>query len=175
MDLQKYIASLDSNTHKVLEIMSSFNDNTIRDKSNEGWSSFEILEHITLTDIMILSMVSRPTNVKSNKLEILGEEKLKFLLTSTSDKVEAPEILKPRGVFLNLEILRLEFIQIRNLIKTSIKTEELKFDYRVYTHSVLGDMTTCDWLYFLIYHTDRHLAQIYKTLNIGSNVFSPEN
>ena len=119
-----------------------------------------ILEHIYLTDKIVIAIINRPTEKLHTDEEFIGNEKLKrWLVEKQAKKVKAPEMLEPKGDLKDVATFEKVFLAQRNLLKHQIEKGEIVIDNRIHKHPMLGEMTISDWLYFLIHHTQRHLEQ----------------
>lgn len=165
MNLQDYIEILDENSSRTIKLAYSISDDALTLKLPGKWSPLEILEHIFLTDKIVLILLSRPSVNKHTSTHILGSEKLeKFLIDGRNHKVEAPEALHPKGLFPNLDAFEIAFLEQRKQLKLKLDSGEIIMDNRIHKHIRLGEMTISDWLYFIIHHTNRHLEQIQDML-----------
>ncbi len=158
----QYIARLDQNTQQTLQLIKSIEPKLLLLKKENEWNVLEVLEHIYLTDRTVYRVLSRSSNKTAEKAERFGDEKLNRLIAVSTKKMEAPDYIKPKGLFHTIGAFEEAFLRMRNTLKTDLTTGTLRIDNRVYQHPVLGEMTVSDWLLFLLYHTNRHLAQIRK-------------
>lgn len=157
----EYLKQLDENTHHLLAVIDELSVDKVVEHNGSGWSVLEILEHIYLTDKAICQVVSKEANTSSQVKEIVGQAQLKrILVTERNSKIEAPDMLKPKGDFQSIADFKTAFLQLRNTLKSDMSTERLKVDNRVHRHFILGEMTIADWLNFILFHTDRHIKQI---------------
>ena len=160
MNKQEYFAALDNNTNTVLQLAKDCTTAQLHQCENGKWSVLQILEHIYLTDKIIIAIISRPTEKWHHNEEFIGNEKLKrWLVDEQPMKVKAPEILEPKGDLKDVANFEKIFLTQRNLLKQQIEKGEIMVDNRLHKHPMLGEMTISDWLYFLIHHTQRHLKQ----------------
>ena len=163
--LEKYVNRLQQNTNILLETVEGYPIEYLTKKEPSEWSVLEILEHIYLADKVIHRIVSTPSdNAFANK-EILGRQKLETILVGHQYvKVQSPDILQPKGRFKNLAEFNLAFSSLRATIQNDLVTKKIVVDNRIHNHPMLGEMTILDWLNFILYHTERHLKQIKRTV-----------
>jgi hypothetical protein len=172
--MEKYIKELEQNTNKLLETVKEYPIEKLTEKSGSEWSLLEILEHIYITDKVIYSIVSKPSEKESNAKELFGQNKLEIILIEQRDKkIQSPDFLHPKGYFQNLLEFNSAFTDLRNSLKNELITENVKIDNRIHNHPLLGEMTITDWLNFIPLHTERHLKQIEdrKINTIANNVY----
>jgi len=159
--MERYINDLEQNTNKLLVTVKDYPIEKLTKKNGSGWSILEILEHIYITDKVIYSIVSKPSENESKTTEIVGRNKLETILVEQRNKKQqSPELLKPKGDFKNLTDFNSAFLTLRNTMKNGLSTGKIRFDNRIHNHFLLGEMTITDWLNFILFHTERHLKQI---------------
>ncbi len=160
MNTQNYFATLDDNTNAVLQLAKSSTTAQLSHIEKGKWNVLQILEHIYLTDKIVIAIISRPTEKLHTNEEFIGNEKLKlWLVEKQTTKVKAPEMLEPKGDLKDIASFEKIFLTQRNLLKQQIEKGQITIDNRIHKHPMLGEMTISDWLYFLIHHTQRHLKQ----------------
>ncbi len=165
MNTQHYFAALDENTNHVLQLTKSCTTVQLSQSENEKWTVLQILEHIYLTDKIVIAIINRPSEKLHTNEEFIGNEKLKrWLVEKQTTKVKAPEMLEPKGTWSDVASFEKAFLAQRNLLKQQIEKGEIVVDNRIHKHPMLGEMTISDWLYFLIHHTQRHLEQAKKII-----------
>lgn len=159
--MEKYINDLDHNTEKLIETFKDYSIEDLTAKNSDKWSILEVLEHIYITDKVIYSIVSKPSDKESKTKEIIGLNKLENILVGQIDKkLQSPDLLRPKGHFQNLADFNSAFTTLRSSIKKDLITTKIKVDNRIHNHFLLGEMTINDWLNFILFHTERHLKQI---------------
>ncbi|WP_172441818.1 DinB family protein [Formosa algae] len=169
--MEKYIKELEQNANKLLETVKEYSIEKLTEKSGSEWSLLEILEHIYITDKVIYSIISKPSDKESKAKELFGQNKLEIILIDQRDKkIQSPDFLHPKGHFKNLSDFNSEFIDLRNSLKNDLITEKVKIDNRIHNHPLLGEMTITDWLNFILFHTERHLKQIEERNTVANNV-----
>ncbi|WP_420572745.1 DinB family protein [Kordia sp.] len=167
--MEKYINYFELNTDKLLETIKGYPIEKLTKKNGSEWNVLEILEHIYITDKVIYSIVSKPSESESKTTEIVGQGKLETILVDQRNKkLQTPELLKPKGHFQNLTDFNSAFSTLRNTIKNDLATEKIRLDNRIHNHFLLGEMTITDWLNFILFHTERHLKQIEDRMKINT-------
>lgn len=166
MNTELYIQQLDDNTSAILTVANNCTPEQLNARIGEGWSVLEVLEHIFITDKVIYKKINSPQGGTHTEEEILGNGKLQHILVNKRDtKITAPDTLQPKGVLQDTAGFEQLFTTHRDQLKEEISNGTLTIDNRIYKHPFLGDMTVADWLYFVVYHAQRHLDQVKEILN----------
>lgn len=161
MNIAIFIDSLDKNTGALLDSVTSLSEKELFYKHDERWCTMEILEHIYITDRLIMKIISGPSEQSHSDGVIIGDDKMKRIVVEKRHvKITAPDTLLPTGTISSLADFDEKFKQQRDLLKTNLLQGETVVDNRIYKHPVIGDMTVADWLHFMIRHTERHMLQI---------------
>jgi hypothetical protein len=161
MVIEDYLKRLDAHTHSTLRFVEGIPNDYLSIKFDNKWGILEILEHIYLTEKLVLFIVSRATENSSNEAELVGDKKLeRVILGLRNKKIDAPDRLKPRGELKNIDEFKDWFLSNRTSLKDGIVSGKIVIDNRIQKHPVFGDMTITDWLNFILHHTQRHLEQI---------------
>lgn len=164
MILTDYLGTLDTNTRNIINLASSLEDRTYPVPEGK-WNPLQILEHIYLTDRVVIMLLSRPSEQIHDDEYILGPARLeKVIVTRRDVKVEAPDALHPKGQFETAADFVKAFSQQRNDLSSKLSKGEIALDNRVHKHLRLGEMTIADWLQFIVQHSRRHFEQIQDIL-----------
>ena len=74
-------------------------------------------------------------------------------------KYTAPSTVIPKGENKNKEALLDALVQQREILKNMIRQMDLTL-ITEFRHPVIGSMSRLEWVYFHIYHTERHVRQL---------------
>ncbi len=166
MNSNDFITRLNETTNDILHTVNKCTIEQLNYKQGESWNILGIIEHLYLTDKVIYTIISRPSETINSSTEIVGKEALqKIMLEQRSKKITSPDFLKPKGEIKDLTILIDMLVNQRDAWKNSLSTSEISIDNRVHKHPLLGEMTISDWLNFAIHHTQRHTEQIKDIMN----------
>lgn len=87
-------------------------------------------------------------------------EKIKFRFGDYTHKLTAGEPIKPRGEFTDKEKVLRAIVSNRSEI-LQLPQEGSWFDLCLgFEHAIFGYLTKIEWLYFCIFHAERHLQQM---------------
>ncbi|WP_281613253.1 DinB family protein [Flammeovirga sp. SubArs3] len=159
--MNSHIEQIQDNTNHLVTFLENLDLSNEKPTKDQEWSILEILEHIYITDRGIYKMLSKPTDLIAESDEIAGKGKLEhILINKRANKVKSPDSFVPKGIYKDVDSFKKEFLAFRNAMVDDIINERFLIDQRIHKHFVLGEMTISDWIYFIIYHTNRHLEQI---------------
>lgn len=132
--------------------------------SPEKWSINECLEHIAITETVIMTNVTssfaQPANPeKRSEIKFTDEDIIKRLL-DRSAKAKAREILLPKGNYATTKEIVEAFTIERNKAIQLIKTTNDDFRGRVLQHPAFGMIDAYQWILLMSAHVKRHTLQI---------------
>lgn len=152
---------LRENTTTLVDLIENYPPNVWNKRPGEGkWSPGEIAEHILLTDQVIQRLFHGPSVIATDRIPLSKEKLIKevFLDHSLQLKAFGP-IVPTRGdkdkqtLINGLQETRTALIDYL----TSSTTSELCMGF---SHGKFGLLTKFEWIYFIIYHTQRHQSQM---------------
>lgn len=131
----------------------------------DRWSVAEVAEHIAVAEEMLLGMVKERVLKAPAPPELLAQvDRNNSLLisrvTDRSNKVQAPEMLRPSGRFPTADAVKVAFNQSRDKSVEFVKAAPENLHAYAAPHPVLKALDGYQWLLLLSAHTSRHTAQI---------------
>ncbi|RYY90933.1 MAG: DinB family protein [Chitinophagaceae bacterium] len=161
MDLLAYQQLLDRTEEEAIAVARRFPDDALQHTTEGKWSPLQALEHIFLTEQLVIGLVQRPSELQHDAETVHGDSKIHHLVVNKREfKREAPERLQPAGRFSDLASFETAFHAQRQALREALQHSTIVCDKRMFPHPALGNMTVADWLYFLAHHTQRHLEQL---------------
>ncbi|RYY41416.1 MAG: DinB family protein [Chitinophagaceae bacterium] len=161
MELLAYQSLLNRTEESLLLTARQFNEASITQSSEGKWSPLQVLEHIFLTEALVIGLVQRPSELQHEGDTLHGDGKLFHLIVNKREfKRDAPERLHPTGRFRDLESFEAAFRAQRAQLSAALQSGSIVCDGRMFPHPALGNMPVADWLYFLAHHTQRHVEQM---------------
>lgn len=160
---QEYIAgaadTFDETTSTLLTTLGAFDAGTINlAPSNGGWTAGQVGEHLLKAygfAELLEGNTEAPGRPAQEKIDQLKSIFLNFEIKLSSP----PDILpsaSPKDRDLLLQALTERIMQIR----TAIGRKDLTGLCTAYELPVLGTLTRLEWIYFAIFHTQRHIRQL---------------
>lgn len=131
------------------------------------WSLAEIAEHITKAEQTLFQMATATatknpldTEKKQRLSNRQKDEAIGRMVSQRNQKAQAPETLKPTGMYPSRQDLLSAFRARRDATIAYVlnTTDELRGHFA--PHPALGDMDAYQWLLMLSAHTERHVNQM---------------
>ncbi len=152
-EMEQTAASLIDQLHLVSD--KHFN----RKPSAKKWSVAQVADHIYLSNRSIIKALQLDgTEVDRDPAERIEELKVMFLDFSKSYK--APSFIVPQQTDYNREQLMHALLNSLQQIHRLMYKTDLNV---LINHPAFGDISKLEILYFVLYHTQRHLRQIEQT------------
>ena len=161
LNTKKLFESLDETTSQLQQMISSLNENEINIIPFENsWTSAQLVTHVTKSNkaiVQALHMEGKKT--ERNPGERAQELKTTFLNFTT--KFQSPEFIVPTEKTYQKETL------ITDLKKSNKQLEEMRDKVNlseIISLPAFGEITKLELLYFVLYHTQRHIHQLKNIL-----------
>jgi hypothetical protein len=156
---------LQSTNEELTKVISSFTDEQFNKIPFEGsWTGGQVADHLAISD----SGTTRILTDKTAKTERDSEKNigmLKNIMLDFNSKMKNPEFNTPSntahdkekliGQFKSNEEKQLDAIEILDLTETCVS----------FPLPNLGELTRIEWLYFNVYHKQRHTHQLKNILD----------
>ncbi|HEX8707240.1 MAG TPA: DinB family protein [Pyrinomonadaceae bacterium] len=141
--------------------------------SPEGWSTIEILEHLTimeerLTRLMgVMLAKAEAAGLRSGEgyVQIRPFSLDKFIEQSAAEKYNAPEQVRPTGSATLPELLARIRRSREELKSQRARMEVIELSSMTYAHPAFGPLDFYQWLALIGMHEERHLRQIETVLS----------
>ncbi|MGA2669710.1 MAG: DinB family protein [Ignavibacteria bacterium] len=151
---------LRENTNKLIEYIREVDNYVLlRRPSIYVWSIMDCYEHIEKLEKSLKKIFLGKTEITernpTEKIEKIGNRFSDF-----EHKFTAGEPIQPKGEFQDKEQVMREIKNNREELLSLIHDGTWADLCLGYEHSLLGFLTKIEWLYFCIFHSDRHLHQM---------------
>lgn len=148
------------------EVLSSFNQEQLNRVPFEGsWTAGQIAKHLIMANFGFLEVLNgtegetdRPADQKVARI------KSDFLDFTT--KMQSPDFILPKAIDYDKEILVSNIEELRGKLTEVILSSDLTKTCLAFEMPVYGYFTRWEAIYFVIYHSQRHLNQL---KNIAKN------
>jgi len=154
---------------ELLQLFSSFNQEQINVVPFEGsWTAGQLAEHLLKSDVLILKTLNEPikqTERQPNeKVKVIKEMFLDF-----NTKMKSPDFNTPSNKVHDKDKLLISLSEKNEEITQIIKTKNLSETCENFAVPDLGEFTKLEWIYFDIYHKQRHTHQLKNIFQRLSN------
>jgi hypothetical protein len=162
---------LESSRQSVVNQVSGLTDDQWTYKrAPDVWSVFECVEHLALTEELLLSAAQKPRPASSGKprdralVEGL-DQRILDVTPDRSEKFKAPEPLVPKAQWTSPHDALQAFLDRRKRSLDFAKTTQLDLRSYTYTHPYFGEIDAYQMLLLLSAHSLRHVEQIKEIRN----------
>lgn len=154
------IMDLEGATERLAEAIGDFPVNEFNKSASIGtWSAGDIAEHLYIVESFIGRIMTgavRPSDRDPmQKAQLLGTTFKDF-----ERKFTAGKEIYPTEVPKNRDEITQKLVNNRTTLVNTIKTHDLTESCLDFIHPKFGELTRAEWIYFIIYHGDRHLQQL---------------
>jgi len=163
-DVHKLHTDLDNNTALFLDILDTVPADRLQMKNEQtAWSIMECAEHMLIAEQQVAQTLQGPAEpvkdrAPNSKVTRISQTFVDFdkRLLALSD----PPTLK--GGYKDITTFSKAFRHNRECIKALLASQPADWLCKRTEHATFGFMTRMEWVYYLIYHTERHLQQIHR-------------
>jgi len=163
---KQILVELEETKNNLLQNFSVFTQEQVNISPFEGsWTAGQVAEHIVMFSSGALSALKangkETVRNPEEKVKVLGDIFLNFNI-----KMQSPEFVKPSNDAKNKEELynSLDHILAETLELARIK--DLTATFAEFEFPTLGHLTRAEWLYFVLFHIQRHIRQLENIHNV---------
>ena len=153
-------AALESTRQVLLQTVSDFPQekfNTVPFK--DSWTAGQVAEHIVKFSSGGAEILSSPgTDTKRDPAEKINA--LCDLFLNFDIKMVAPDFIRPSDEPHEKDIVLNLLDNAYNPMIALSKTSDLTLTYADFDLPQFGTLTRMEWLYFILFHTQRHIRQL---------------
>ena len=151
---QKLLAEVKGLTHEQLTFKAA----------PDKWSIAEVVEHISITETTLAEIVEKslkePSDSSKRKEVKISDQQIRLFVANRTGKVQAPEAIKPTGLFSDNKVAMEYFTNARNKNIDFLKTTQEDLRNRTWKHPLLGMIDLYQVYVLISAHSERHTAQI---------------
>lgn len=158
--------AIQQSVDRVVDTLQQFSKATFNQRpSAEEWSAAMVADHLLQLERRINHIIASPASSTEREP---GEklDTIRASLTDTTVRYKAPSFLTPSleiaGQLSLISELKKEKLRLLSQSQTTT-LDELCTDF---PHNRLGELTRLEWLWFNVYHTERHLHQLQHILTV---------
>ena len=159
MNKEEILAEWQEVTDRLAGMILSFPPEAFNQKPLEAdWSAAQQAEHLLRVDISTFQALKAET-IPTNRPPDQKIALIKDAMQSDTKRV-APDMVMPSGKEHEPKAIAHQITEQRAVVKKMISDLDLTEACKAYKHPSLGTLTRLEWVYFNIYHADRHMRQL---------------
>ena len=147
-------------SNKLLHAISSFPQEKFNTIPFEyGWTAAQVSEHILKSVSGVVEMLytpAKPTERKPNE----KAEAIKAMFLDFKTKMKSPEFVLPGNSPIEKDKISTALTDTMDKMFEAIKTLDLSETCTAFELPGFGEFTRAEWIYFAMYHTQRHTHQL---------------
>jgi len=172
MRTQELQSDVNKTFTELAEIISSFNEDQINLIPFEGsWTAGQVAEHILLS-VSGFEKTINGSVAETERAPDALKDKIKASFLDFTIKMKSPDFIIPAEKNYKKDALLNAFQNLKDKINHAFETLNLTKTCLSFELPLLGFLTRLESLYFILYHTQRHIQQlknIYQKLKETKN------
>jgi hypothetical protein len=154
---QEVLVEIENTIRKTEELIASADEASLNKIPFENsWSIAQVADHITRSSASIAHALQLESRPASRDL-LLRRKELADTFLNMNHKFKSPDFILPTQAYYNKEDLAVKLSKTyRHLLDVAGEVEL----GGMIQHPAFGDITKHELLYFVLYHTQRHLFQM---------------
>ena len=166
---KEILNEMTSTTDKLLQTISAFPAEKFNTIPFEGsWTAAQVSDHILKSVSGIQEMLYTTTKPTSRPPDEKVES-IKAIFLDFNIKMKSPDFVLPRNTPIEKEKMLAAWENTKAKITEAIKTLDLSATCTVFELPGSGEFTRSEWVWFAIYHTQRHTHQLKNIYDILIN------
>lgn len=156
----RFAAFLEDGREELLAALRPYSEERAAERPGEGrWSVLECVEHIVAVEERHLRWLERARAIEPRRDD---DRALRLFTTIRNrfDRVEAPEVLKPKGRFATLDEARTAFISVRARVVALVRERGEDLYALGAHHPFFGSVNGVELVQLIDGHARRHTEQI---------------
>jgi hypothetical protein len=152
----------DETLTRLIQLLSKFNQEQLNTVPFEGsWTAGQLAQHLIMADGGFVEMINDPVKETQRNVDELVS-KIKTIFLNFDIKMSSPDFIVPQLIDYEKEELVGSLNKIKSNLNKSLETLDLTKTCTSFELPVLGFLTRLEAVYFIIYHTQRHVHQLTK-------------
>lgn len=160
IERREILLDINKNMNEMLRLISSIDQEKVNEIPFEGsWSAAQLARHIIISNSGLIKLLNGPAQETLRKPDkMIGTLKKDFL--NFKVKTKSAENVTPENIDFIKDRLISELEKIKTELNKIVFTLDLTKTCTLFPIPVYGDLTRLEVLYFVIYHTQRHVYQL---------------
>ena len=157
---ESVLTAFAGSTDKLITTLEQFPAEKFNTIPSEGsWSVGMVADHLLKLEKRINHIIISP----GKRAEREPDEKVDHIRTALENmtvKLRAPSFLNPVTEPVERDSLLAELRQQKERLLRNAEIQDLTEICADFPHNRLGELTRLEWIWFNVYHTDRHIQQL---------------
>lgn len=159
---KQLLAEMEQTAATFEELAASFTQEQINTMPFEGsWTPGQVIDHV-LKSLSKISSAVYATTTPSDRDPALRVAPIRNLFLDFDKKLNSPDFILPDTTPLQKEVLLASSKRLFEKIITAINTLDLSVLCLDFQAPRSDKFTRLEWIYFILYHTQRHIHQLKK-------------
>jgi hypothetical protein len=160
-DREELVAKLNAGRGDLLASVEGLtNEQAAMRPADGGWTPLECLEHVATVETLLLRRVQTQSTELPAELGREREPELYARISTRSHKVQAPELVHPKGRFTTVSDAVGAFLDARERTLQWLAKCDFDLRRRAVEHPALGPASAYEFVLIMAAHPARHAAQI---------------
>lgn len=147
----------------LLEVLEQFTPDTFNQAPPQGgWTAGQVAEHLLLSAGVVETIAGHtetPQRPAGQQVEAIAAIFLDFTV-----KLQSPDLIVPAVRSYDLSEMTHRLKTVWTKLKEAIKLLDLNVLCLDFEFPTMGYLTRLEWIYFYVFHTQRHLRQFQRLL-----------
>lgn len=154
------IKDINASTQRLVDSLIVFGPTDFNVKPKPGnWSAGDVAEHLLKLEILINNILRGPT-MPALRPHDEHTNLIQTVFDNFERSLSSPSLIQPSAHDKELWEMINQITWQRDRLKEVIATSDLSVICLGFKHHFFGEMTSYEWAYFSIYHSDRHVKQL---------------
>jgi hypothetical protein len=160
MNTNKIHKEIDETFAELQQLFSSFDQEQINIVPFKGnWTAGQLAQHVIISGSGFIEIINGPVKDSERDPDKL-EATIKRDFLNFDTKMKSPDFVVPPDINYKKELLLRSFEDINEKINQALQTLDLTKTCLAFELPVYGFLTRFEALYFILYHTQRHIHQL---------------
>lgn len=156
---KEILTELKNTTDDLLRILDILSPNELNRIPFEGsWTAGQVGDHLLKSYGVVETLNGEVKSTNRAPDQKVAGIKAAFL--NFNNKMQSPDFIIPTNDVINKEALLNALKHQISLLVSCAKTQDLSLTCLSFSIPELGNMTRLEWIYFVMYHTQRHNRQL---------------
>jgi hypothetical protein len=160
--IQKVQKEADETLAQLIQLLSKFDQQQLNTVPFEdSWTAGQLAKHMIMSDGGFVDMINGPVKETQRKVDEMAS-KIKTDFLNFDIKMSSPDFIAPQLIDYKKDEVIDSLNKIKYDLNKSFDTIDLTKTCTAFELPVYGFLTRLEAVYFIIYHTQRHIHQLQK-------------